>query len=168
MEQLRSEPQMKKFWVILFSFATLSVLGFAREYLFESLNKYLSQVYYNYETPYLPEFLSFFKNFSYNQLYYGKFVLTLITALIFYVISMFSLSIIFKRPKLKQEVGIFYSSIFILSFLIFILGHFFTDSTNYYGVSRRIADVIQSPLAYMLLLVAYLIPKAKPTKTKAK
>lgn len=151
--------QLKKssLFYLVAGFVILTFLGFVREYVFEGINEYLGQLYYNYEKPTIRKGLEIFTYFSYWPLYYLKFALTFFFTVIYFFISYFFLKMIFVgHLKIGFFTAIFFSTVFSFS-LAFYFFSFLGSPETFYNISRRLAEIVQSPMAFMLLFPAFLL-----------
>ena len=141
---------------LLVGFLSLITLGFLREYIFEGINAYLGALYYQHENPSARFGLGIIEHLDYWQLFYLKFPLTLITALLFFLISYLSLKKAFTSLPVFLYTSIFFGIVFLLSLTFYGLAYLMLPE-KMYNVSRRLAEFIQSPLALMVLYPAFLI-----------
>lgn len=147
---------MKKLKIALLVIG-LFVLGFLREFLFESINTHLYYLWREQSNPYLPKSLSFLAYFDYWSLYYTKFMLILVFTVIYFFGSILVVKQYFSERIFTRFTFLFFAGIFILSALIFGLGYVFGAGHEAYGISRKLIEFIQSPLACFFLIPAFLL-----------
>jgi hypothetical protein len=150
----------KSIFILLITFLILTFLGFLREYVFEGINEFLGQLYYHYENPKIRKGLSIFEKFDYWELYYIKFVLTGLFASLYFLITYFSLKLIFTSKKTLLFTLVYFLGIFSFAFIFYLMAYLGTPE-KFYMVSRRLAEFVQSPLALMILFPALLISEKK-------
>lgn len=150
-----------KTWLVL-GFGLLVVLGFTREFVFEHLNYYLDQLNQNHPNPILPNSLSFFKWFDGSTLFYFKFPMTLLTTGLYFVITSYTLQRAFNKSKVWKSTGITFSVLFTISFIVYLFSVLYNNNSALYYVARRIADIVQSPMIFMLLTLAWTIKQSLP------
>lgn len=144
--------QPKNLFLAIGAIILLIALGFFREYVFEGINAYRYQLYYQYENPTISSGLQFFTKFGYVELYYLKFGLTAIVAMLFYGVTAYVLTILFPKAKAYRTTFIVFLLVFAASFIIYVLGLVTGKVTFFYLMARKLSEVVQSPLALMILL----------------
>lgn len=130
------------------------MLGFAREFIFESINKRLgalSNDQWHYE---LTSFLSGLNSLEFASLYKLKFILILAFALLFLAVTLIMVSIIFDNKNYLKYTAIFFGTIFILSFALYGLGYALGNIHKGYAMSRYLIEFIESPLATFFIIPA--------------
>ena len=138
---------------------SLFVLGFFREFLFESINGQLYYLWKEETNPYLPKSLYFLENISYWNLYYAKFILILLFSILYLFGSLLLIKLFFKERLYRKFTIFFFGGIFLLAALIFALGFPFGVKHEAYGISRKLIEFIQSPLACFFLIPAFALYK---------
>lgn len=138
---------------------SLFVLGFFREFLFESINGQLYYLWKEETNPYLPKSLYFIENISYWNLYYTKFILILLFSILYLFGSLLLIKLFFKERLYRKFTLFFFGGIFLLTALIFALGFPFGAEHEAYGISRKLIEFIQSPLACFFLIPAFALYK---------
>ena len=138
---------------------SLFVLGFFREFLFESINGQLYYLWKEETNPYLPKSLYFIENISYWNLYYTKFILILLFSILYLFGSLLLIKLFFKERLYRKFTLFFFGGIFLLTALIFALGFAFGAEHEAYGISRKLIEFIQSPLACFFLIPAFALYK---------
>ncbi|MGB0404541.1 MAG: hypothetical protein ACPGEG_10625 [Salibacteraceae bacterium] len=140
--------------------AVLFLLGFIREYSFESINKRLgalSNDQWQYE---LSSFLSILNSLEYPALYKIKFVLILVFALLFLAVTLVMIMVLFNKTIYLKYTILFFVTIFILSFVLYGLGYVLGNIHKGYTMSRYLIEFIESPLATFFIIPAlFLIEK---------
>ncbi|UTW62737.1 hypothetical protein KFE98_00865 [bacterium SCSIO 12741] len=137
------------------------VLGYFREFVFESINAHLALQQMNSPSE-LSGILSIFNSFSPSLLYYTKFALTAFFALLFLLISLALIKAVFQTTKYFKWAYFFYLFVFGTSLVLFAMGKVIGLPEQLYMVSRYIQEIIQSPLAsFMLIPAIYLYQKEK-------
>jgi len=150
----------KSVFLIALVIATIS-LGFYRDFVFKSINALLKAK--DFEATFtLPSSLSFFQNMEYNTLGTTKWILTLICALLFLIISVFFIKILFVNKNYIKYTIWSYILITTLSFLIIALGFLFKKHfQDFYSVSRYLMGIVQSPILLMILIPAFKIAEVQ-------
>lgn len=133
--------------------ASLALLGYLRDYLFVYINFQLFKLYSPPDYPFsLPENLRFLENFSYTQLYYGKYGLTAAFCLIYFGITWLTLKKLFNDPSLFRWTVWIHAAILALGVLFYFYGVLFNDRENGYSLSLLFMHVLQSPVVLMILV----------------
>ena len=134
---------------------SLIFFGYLRDYLFVNINFQLAKLYYKDYIYTLPENLSFLQIFSYNQLFYGKWILTIVFMLIYFLITCAFIKKIFTEKKYIKWTAYSFLTILFISFLFYSYGILFHDYDNGYTLSRVFMGMVQSPLVLMILIPAF-------------
>lgn len=146
-------------------FLTLfAFLGFSREFLFVNINNQLYKLYYNNPEYVLPDSLSFLSNFSYSQLYYSKYPLTIFYFLAYFYTSLWSTKILCPTPTVSKWIIYIYAILLILAGIIMLYNYFSYNqlNVNAYTLSRWLMGIAQSPLvAFFTIASASLYTKFK-------
>ena len=147
------------FRVLILAAIVLLLLGYFRDYIFININ-FLSGVKYypGIETDYkLPSQLGFLNAFTYEQLYYGKFLVTLLFSAAFLLVSIIVIKKIFADSKYIKWTVYTYISLIVLSGVFYSYGMLFNDFNNGYKLSRVFMGFLQSPFVLMVLVPAFKI-----------
>jgi hypothetical protein len=145
--------------VLLPAAVVLLLLGYFRDYIFININ-FLSGVKYypNIETDYkLPSQLSFLNSFTYEQLYFGKFFVTLLFLAAFLLVSIVVIKKLFTDSKYIKWTVYAYISLVVLSGIFYSYGMLFDDFNTGYKLSRVFMGFLQSPFVLMVLVPAFKI-----------
>lgn len=145
--------------LVLLSF--IIVLGFLRDFLFVHLNYQLAFLYNNNHTYFNQTSQDLFQGLSYLQLYYGKYLLTFVFSLLYYLCALSIHWLLFKKYFFKQ-ISVIYTGLTLLAFGILTLGYCLSKSTEFYPLSRYIMGFVQSPIL-ICILVGYTYLEQKPT-----
>lgn len=137
----------------------LFTLGFFREFLFENINTHLYYLWKDESNPYLPSSLSFLEGVSYYPLYYAKFGLIVLFTLLFLAGSIGVVRCFFKEAIFTKITTWVFAGIFALSALIFGIGLMVGYGHEAYGISRKLIEFIQSPLACFFLVPSFVLYK---------
>jgi hypothetical protein len=153
---------MKRNLILLGLILGFFILGFIRDETFIQANYWLG-----YKNNHDPEYFKvlkynfFFELFSYYGLYYFKFLLTLLFSVIYWTISLLTIWFAFKNKTYLKWATYFYTATFFASILIYLSGYLIFDLYKTYEFSRFIAGIIQSPMACMLLFLAFRVHQQK-------
>ena len=149
---------VKKTILVLCIIIYLVCIGFFREHIFISINYQIAKLYYNDSFEWqLPSDLKFLENYSYAQLYYGKWILTFLFCL-FYFIPTYIIVRKFFQEKIYLQITV-YAHLF-----VFLLGGFFylialltSDMDRWYDFSRNFLGFLQSPWMLVILIPSFFI-----------
>ncbi|HQQ95524.1 MAG TPA: hypothetical protein PLQ93_13300 [Bacteroidia bacterium] len=134
-----------------------ALLGYAREFFFVHLNNVLFMLYYQREAEMpVPAVMRWAQDFSYERLYYSKYLFTLLCTLIYYLLSLWTLK--------KLALGRFFERVLSWTYLLFIVLSAFSMAYAWfvkerlnaeeYTLSRWLMGVLQSPIICLILLAA--------------
>lgn len=137
-------------------------LGFLREFIFVNLNYQLGKLYYleyyhsneyNYQ---LPASLPIFGSMSYIQLYWTKWFLSGLFALLYFGISYFALRRIFPAARWVAKITIgLYVAVFAVAVLCYLYGFLPGKSAQGYSLALDFMHMLQSPIPLMILIPAF-------------
>lgn len=143
-------------WYILF-FTAFALLGFLREFFFVHLNNIMYGVYYQRETSLpIPSSMRFFLDYSYDTLYYSKYLFTLAFTLLYFLVSLFALKA-FGLPTYFKKILIYtYLILLLLAASSMLYGVILNERLNddEYTISRWLLGVAQSPIVCLILLAS--------------
>lgn len=148
-------------FILVFFIFLLLVISFLRESVFENINAHSWYLYYENDASHLPAFLSFFKRFSYAELYRIKWVLTAMFSLLFLFLSSAIIKIIFRKKKFIVWTFYTYAAIVIVSAISFLLGKLLNHAESGYHISRFFMGLLQSPFLLIFLIPAFKLVTAE-------
>jgi hypothetical protein len=129
-------------------------LGYLRNFIFLTINDESSAVYYHDTRPFPPGFMSFISTMDYKHLLQLKLVLTILFAVLFFLIAFLGISMLFKEKKYRQLAAIFYGSLFFISALFVLTGILFPSFSDHaYNISRNLMHIAQSPFTILFLFM---------------
>lgn len=143
------------------------LLGLYREHLFVNINYQIAKIFYNNSFDYsLPADMKFLESFSSNTLYWGKFPLTLLFSLLYFVPSYYIIRRYYNKTTYNRITVYAYASVFALSLAVFGFGYFTRFYYDCYLLSRFLMGIVQSPLLLMILFSAFKISEINSTAPK--
>lgn len=91
--------------------------------------------------------------FSYEHLYYSKYLFTLLCTLLYYLLSLWSLRVLGLAAYTRKVLGGAYLAFMLLSALSMLYAWFIKGKLNEeeYTLSRWLMGVLQSPLLFLIL-----------------
>jgi len=136
---------------LIFIIAIILILGSFRAVLFESLNNQYS--FLNGEIPKngLVSYMSFIENYSMSTLVKLKWIFTITYTLIFLFLGRYVLKTLFNSADFALWYSIVYGLIFVLSGLLFCIGHFTGLTENLYSLARTLMGALQSPIPLLII-----------------
>jgi len=146
---------LKKIHIAIVTIGIL-IIGYLRDYIFVHINYQLGYLWNGNESFYNQESIDLLGSFSYYQLYFGKYGLTIVFSLIYLGCCLYLFRLLFKKFELKLILYIYGCTIFI-SLLIFMIGYFIQDTDLFYPISRYIMGFVQSPILIAILYFAQVI-----------
>lgn len=153
-----------RYLVVLGCVLLLFVIGFFREFVFENINLHMTHLSQNDGMVNLPGPLILLKSFSYQQLYYTKFVLVVLFAALYFGFTFLGLSSFYGSYNYLTITLLFFGGVFTLSFVIFIIGKVTGKGAEAYSISRYLIEFIQSPLSLFILIPATKLLNEEKTK----
>ncbi len=147
---------MKARYLILFFFL-FAFLGYYREMFFVQLNIIMYEKYYHSVSPVqVTTVLDFFKNFSYDTLYYSKYIYTVIWTTAFFATSYFTVKKLTDRPFLPKVLIYTYCLMFALAAISMAYGFFINQrlQDDEYTLSRWLLGIAQSPIICLILVAS--------------
>lgn len=153
-----------KFLVVFICFA---ILGFSREFMFVNINSQLYAVYYKNPNLHLPSSLYFLTYLDYTTLYKGKYLLTIIYYIVYFLTSYFAVKIICNDKQYTRWILYIYALLFVLSGIVMIYNYFINNQLdgNEYTFSRWLMGIAQSPLvAFFMIATSTLYKKIQIQK----
>lgn len=140
--------------IFLIVFATL---GYLREYFFVHINIIMhSKYYHRAPEPPLTGFITYFERFSYETLYYSKYIYTVLFTLSDFLISYFAIKRITQSPLLIKVLVYAYAFILLCAGLAMLVGYlgFNRLQDDEYTLSRWLMGIAQSPIICLILLAS--------------
>lgn len=136
------------------------LLGFSREYFFESINIKLFYLWRDEYDVIMEETLAFLNDYSYWTLYWLKWLLTgLYTGL--YLIAALVVVRMFFPAHYKKYVIISYLIVIALAIITFGSGYLIKNVDSNYAVTRQLMEWLQSPIMLLVLIPGFLLLKNK-------
>lgn len=139
---------MRKILQYSFFLALFAFLGFSREFLFVNINNQLYKLYYNNPDYIIPESLRFLSNFSYSQLYYSKYPLTIFYFLAYFFTSLWAARVLSSTKTVSKWIIYIYAILLILAGITMFYNYFLNNQLDgdAYTFSRWLMGIAQSPL----------------------
>src|SRR3989304_5245350 len=98
-----------------------------------------------------------FKTFSYSQLYYGKWVLTFIFCVLYFIPTFLIVRKYFPSKIFSQITIYSHIIVFCLGGFFYLLGLITSDMERWYDFSRNFLGFLQSPWMLIILFPSFLI-----------
>ena len=149
--------KQKKFLFFLLFFFLFGVLGFARDFFFVNLNSIMFGLYYERTASLpVPPSMEWAFHFKYEQLYYLKYLFTLVCTLLYYLLSVFALKVLVRDVRLLRYLQWTYALLFSVAVMTMLYGYLAKEKLNddEYTLSRWLMGILQSPLICLLLLAS--------------
>lgn len=143
-------------WLLLF-LLLFGVLGYFREFFFVNMNNILFMKYYDRESAMpVPPVMTVFLKFSYAQLYYSKYLFTILWTAVFLLANYFALVKLTANRFLVKLLGVAYALLIGISAVTMLYNYFVKNSFtgDEYTLSRWLMGVAQSPLICLILLAS--------------
>ncbi len=148
---------MNKFLKLIFIIIVFAIIGFSREFFFVQMNVILYEKYYNSintEFPVAP-IMKFFTKYSYSSLYYSKYIFTLLTVLVYYIVSFYSLKLLGYKNIIKY-LSYCYLLLLTLAAITMLYGYIVNNrlQDSEYTISRWLLGIAQSPIIFLILIAS--------------
>jgi hypothetical protein len=150
---------MKISWryFVLF-FLLFAVLGYYREKFFVALNHLMFIKYHGHgnDAP-LDPFIHFFDQFEYGTLYKFKYPFTILSIVLFGILSFYAVRFILGTKKLWPWVVYSYLILLTLAGLSMVFGYVVNGrlQDDEYTLSRWLVGIIQSPVITIIIIAAH-------------
>lgn len=147
----------RKWMLFLLFFMSFAVCGYLREFFFVHMNNIMFMKYYHSESPLaVPPVMKGFQVYSYDTLYYLKYLFTVIWTILFFLLNYYALRTLTVNPLFIRLLLISYAGMLTLSALSMLYGYFVNHQwdRDEYTLSRWLMGIAQSPLICLILLAA--------------
>lgn len=146
---------MKVRYIILF-LLLFGFLGYCREFFFVNLNNIMYRKYYGHTDIPVPSVMGLFDTFSYQTLYYSKYIYTLIWTLLFFCLNYLALKNLGSGKNLVRFLIYSYILLLFLAAVSMTYGYFINGrlQDDEYTLSRWLMGIAQSPLICLILLAS--------------
>jgi len=143
--------------LLLLGVLCILVVSFMREYVFIQINEQLYALWYSLPST-ANQSIPFLMSLDYYPLYYSKWVLTLLFALVFLLNASFILHVIFKRYYLRELLAI-YVLITVGAASSLAIAWMMGDVQDGYLIARFLMGLAQSPVPLMIMIPAAYLRK---------
>lgn len=157
---------MKKVYIGFIYLLVFIVLGYSREFFFVHLNNILYLKYYGHSSLPVPSVMSIFHSWSYETIYWSKYLFTFISLGLFFGLNYFTVLHISQQKKVVKFISYTYLLLLILSSISMGIGYFINGrlQDDEYTLSRWLIGTLQSPIpALFFLATQKLIFTSKPS-----
>ncbi len=143
-------------WVLVATLVTaFVVLGFLRDFIFINLNYHLAHLKAEGSRLIAHSFFDFLNQFTFMQIYYSKYVFTLLFTIINFLLGYFLIRIVLHTKKLLQVYAALYGVVTAAALLFFAGGFMVGDADQGYSFSRILMGFLQSPIPAAILIFGY-------------
>ncbi len=135
-----------------------AILGYYREKFFVSINHLMFIKYWGHDNgPPLDPFIHFLDQFSYDTLYYLKYPSTVLSIILFGVLSYLAVRYILGTKKLWRWVVYSYLILLTLAGLSMVFGYLVNQrlQDDEYTLSRWLVGIIQSPIITIIIIASH-------------
>ena len=148
----------KKLLIVFIAVIYFTAIGFFREHIFVSVNYQIAKLYYNDSFEWqLPSDLKFLENYTYAQLYYGKWIITLVFCVLYFIPSFLIIRKIFKEKIFLRITAYSHLIVFLLGGFFYLIGYLTSDMDRWYSFSRNFLGFLQSPMMLIILIPSFFI-----------
>lgn len=147
----------KKIWWFIFFLVLFGTIGYFREFFFVYLNVIIYEKYYHSvsDAPF-PDVMNIFRKFSYETLYYSKYVFTILWVGVFFLANFSAVKKLSSNSSLSKILIYAYTILLLLTVLSMAYGYLFNNGVidDEYTLSRWLMGIAQSPIICLLLLAS--------------
>ena len=133
-----NKPGNKKYLATAGIIILLFVIGYFRDYIFVGINYRIASLTYNEFPDNLPPIPSFFLRFNIEELYLIKWILTILFTILYYSVSCLTVYYLFRQKKFIIYTTALFGAVFIISFIIIIMGYVIKNHDDTYTLSRHL------------------------------
>jgi len=144
---------MKWVWGTILVIAFI-LIGGLREIIFVNINEQIEFTSGRKDANYVLPYLQFLGDYTIAQLNSTKWLLTVVTMVVNFILSVFSLRLVMDKPKAVRWLIMMYLAGFVVAGLSFGLGKILSQDLLGYTVARAVMGGLQSPFPLMLLIPA--------------
>jgi hypothetical protein len=145
----------KKTLYIALIIIVLLIIGFYREFVFKNINALIQAIDADMDYE-MPSSLNFLSGYQYQTLINIKWVLTIVFAALYLIISMITIKVIFDNQKFRKITMMVFLAVTLLSGIFILLGFLIKSrNDNMYEIARFLMGILQSPIILMLLIPAF-------------
>lgn len=143
-------------WVLIAALILAFILlGFLRDFIFINLNYHLAHLKTEGSRSIAHSFFDFLNQFTFMQVYYSKYVITLLFTILNFLLGYFLIRIVLSTEKLLRLYAFLYIAVTAAALLFFAGGFIVGDSDQGYSFSRILMGFLQSPVPAALLIFGY-------------
>jgi hypothetical protein len=145
---------MKNFYIGFIYLIAFIILGYSREFFFVHLNNILYLKYYGHSSLTVPSVMSGFNSWSYETIYWSKYVFTLISLALFFCLNYLAVLHISQQKKVAKFISYTYLLLLILAAISMGIGYFINGrlQDDEYTLSRWLLGILQSPIPALFFL----------------
>jgi hypothetical protein len=147
--------RLPKFALIAMLVVGFIITGYLRDFVMINVNYTLDYLKFDQREAYSHSFFHFLLNYSFKQVYYSKYVLTVIFTIINFGLALLLLKTIFNDLKLNRVLIGVYLIVFITALLLFFAGYALNAVDKGYYLSRVLMGFLQSPVPCAMLIFGY-------------
>ena len=158
---------LSKWPILILLLALLFSLGWLRDYFFLNMNDQLYKLYFSGYEFRLPVPLRWMEKFPYKELYYLKYLITIIFSVFYFLLTGLGLRVFFPRnKKMWKELMVVYLVLGLVAALPILVSQFAGSFRAAYGFSRMVIGFIHSPLLFMLAFPAMFLQEQQEGKSE--
>ena len=141
--------------------ALMVYTGFLRDWMSVNINFHLGYLYYGWdENPASPLVISAAKGYEYITVWRFKWVLTVVTAIVYAAMTATIGYLAFLDRKFIKLTGICFLAVIVVSGIFYVGGYVFGDQNPGYLLARALMDFVQSPFVLMVLIPAFFLSRS--------
>jgi len=153
-------PFRKYIYGFLF-FILIYAVGYVRSFIFLRIHYQHWNLSHPDEEPYIHKLYYLLSPFSPNQLYWGKWGLTIFFALVFLLLTCLAIKLIFKKKKFIIWTAYTFTAIITLATISYCTGMLLDNMYHGYNFSLILMHLAQSPVVLMVLIPVFMLAERK-------
>jgi hypothetical protein len=146
---------IRKAVFLLLLIALFLTCGFLRDFVFLAVNEQTRIAYYHSPDSFLPHSMKFLEPLSYSALYYLKWLLTLVFAMLFMGLTIAFVYLFFPNRTYLSWTLYVYGGVMALAGVFWLGGYLVHSSEKGYIISRFLMGLEEGPVMLMLLIPGF-------------
>lgn len=147
--------RLPKFALVAIIVLGFIITGYLRDFVMINVNYTLDYLKFNQREAYSHSFFHFLLDFSFKQVYYGKYVLTLLFTVFNFGLAWLLLKTVFNDLYLNRVLIWVYVVVFISALILFTGGYALNAVDKGYYLSRVLMGFLQSPVPCAILIFGF-------------
>lgn len=144
-----------KWLLIILIVVAIMVVGYLRDFIAININYHLQFLDTNAERSSAHSFFDFLNNYSYQQVYYSKYALTVIFTVLNFGLGYIFLFVLYRNILLMKIYSGMYATVLVGAALFFAGGLMLANPEDGYRFARILMGFLQSPVPAAVLALGF-------------